>query len=334
MTAIQGAAAATPVGLRERILAKAPQMSVAMTKIADVLLQDLTAPLELSITELAEQAGVSAATVTRFCREIGYAGYVPFRVAVASAIGRGDAQESWHADIGRMFSPNDTPPETLSSLLRAYTASLTATTDQIDVDQLSGIAGRIVGCRHLDVYGIGGSGGMAVELAARLYRIGINAHAWQEVHSGLASAALQNDESVALAISNTGRTEDTIEMLSQARSSGAYAVALTSSSVTPLATLADAHVVAFAAGGYLQPDDLSAKHAQLFVLDLLYLLIAQQSFAKTITALAASAMAVSGHRRDAASSRRSARPGGRNRAAAPPIDHAHLREKHDRTSRP
>jgi DNA-binding MurR/RpiR family transcriptional regulator len=307
MTAIYGAAAATPVGLRERILAKAPQMSAAMTKIADVLLQDLTAPLELSITELADQAGVSAATVTRFCRVLGYSGYVPFRVAVASAIGRGDAEESWHADIGRMFSPNDTPAETLSSLQRAYTASLTATTDQIDVDQLCDIARRIVGCRHLDIYGIGGSGGMAVELEARLYRIGINAHAWQEVHSGLASAALQDEESIALAISNTGRTEDTIEMLSQARCSGAYTVAVTSSSATPLAAIADAHVMAFAPGGYLQPDDLSAKHAQLFVLDLLYLLIAQQTFAKTITALAASAMAVSGHRREARSSRQ--RPG-------------------------
>ena len=29
----------------------------------------------------------------------------------------------------------------------------------------------------------------AVELQARLYRIGINAHAWNEVHVGLTSAA-------------------------------------------------------------------------------------------------------------------------------------------------
>ena len=321
MAAIRGAAAATPVGLRERILAKAPHMSAAMTKIADVLLQDLTAPLELSITELADKAGVSAATVTRFCRAVGYAGYVPFRVAVASAIGRGDAQESWHADIGRMFSPNDTPAETLSSLVRVHSTSLTATADQIDVDQLSDIARRIVGCHHLDIYGIGGSGGMALELEVRLYRIGINAHAWHEVHGGLASASLQNDESVALAISNTGRTEDTIEMLAQARSSGAYTVAITTSSATPLAAIADAHVTAFAPGGYLQPDDLSAKHAQLFVLDLLYLLIAQQTFARTITALAASAMAVSGHRRDARSSRR--RPGARKRTTGA-IDHSRL----------
>lgn len=294
----------TPVGVRERILAKTAQMSAAMTKIADVLLQNLTAPLELSITELAAEAGVSPATVTRFCRLLGYAGYVSFRVGVASDIGRGDAQETWRADVGRAFEPDDEPAAVMRSLLHAHTVSLSATAEQIDLAQAHGIAQRIVGCRHLDIYGIGGSGGMATELAARVYRIGINAHAWEEVHDGLTSATLQDDRCVALAISNTGRTEETIQMLTQARSSGAYTVALTSNPASPLARIADVHVTTFAPNGYLQPDDLSAKHAQLFVLDLLYLLVAQQNFTQTVTMLAASAMAVSRHRRTVARPRR------------------------------
>lgn len=302
--AVHEPAAPAAVGVRERILAKTPQMSAAMAKVADLLLDNPTAPLDLSITELADEAGVSPATVTRFCRLVGYAGYVPFRVGVASDIGRGDAQESWRADIGRAFNPHDEPGEVLRSLLHAHTVSLSVTAEQVDLLVVQGIARRIVGCRHLDIYGIGGSGGIASELEARMYRIGVSAHAWQEVHAGLTSAALQDDQCVALAISNTGRTEETIQMLTQARSSGAYTVALTSSPASPLASIADAHVTTFAPDGYLQPDDLSAKHAQLFVLDLLYLLIAQQNFTQTVTMLAASAMAVSGHRRTVGQPRR------------------------------
>jgi hypothetical protein len=48
---------------------------------------------------------------------------------------------------------------------------------------------------------------------------------------------------------------------------------------------------------FLQPDDLSAKHGQLLVLDLLYLLVAQQNFDRSSAKLAASARAVSTHRR-------------------------------------
>jgi hypothetical protein len=61
--------------------------------------------------------------------------------------------------------------------------------------------------------------------------------------------------------------------------------------------VADVHITAYATDAYLQPDDLAAKHAQLFILDLLYLLVAQQDFSQIATHLAASAMAVSGHRR-------------------------------------
>jgi DNA-binding MurR/RpiR family transcriptional regulator len=287
---------AHPVRVRERIQARMPQMPAAMAKIASLLLDRPAAPLHLSITELARQAGTSPATVTRFCRLIGYSGYLPFRVGVASDIGRGDAQESWRADIGRAFGPHDTPRDVLRTLLMAQTKSLKATADGVDLDQVTTVARRIATCEHLDIYGIGGSGGMAEEMAARLYRIGVQVHAWHEVHSGLASAAMQREGCVGLAISNTGRTEETLEMLSQSRSSGAFTVAVTGSATSPLAAIADVHLTAYATDGYMQPDDLAAKHAQLFVLDLLYLLIAQHNFGMAATLLAASAIAVSGHR--------------------------------------
>ena len=60
---------------------------------------------------------------------------------------------------------------------------------------------------------------------------------------------------------------------------------------------------------YLRPDDLSAKHAQLFAIDLLYLVVAQQDFPRTTSALAASAAAVAPHRRSPRRDLRSGREG-------------------------
>ena len=291
-----GSADASP-GVAHRIHAKRPQMSAAMAKIAALLLENPTAPLNLSITELAQQAGTSAATVTRFCRAIGYAGYVPLRVGVAADVGRGDANESWHTDIGRAFEPDDSAAQVVQALFNTHSRSLQATAASVDLEQFSRIAARIATCDHLDIYGIGGSAGMATEMAMRLYRIGINVHAWSEVHLGLTSAAIQDDRSVAIGISNTGRTQETVQMLSQARSTGALTIAMTNRDDSPLALLADEHLLTATPDEYLQPDELSAKHAQLFVLDLLYVLIAQQNFPRTTTKLAASAMAVLPHRR-------------------------------------
>lgn len=304
-------------GVAHRISARRPQLSAAMDKIAVLLLAEPTAPLHLSITELAGQAGTSAATVTRFCRAIGYGGYVPLRVGVAADLGRGDANESWHTDIGRAFDPDDPAEAVLQALLDAHSRSLQATATSVDLDQLSRISARVATCAHVDLYGIGGSGFMATEMAMRLYRIGINVHAWSEVHLGLTSAAIQDDRSVAIGISNTGRTHETVQMLTQAKSTGAFTLALTNRTDSPLATVADEHVLTAAPDEYLRPDELSAKHSQLFVLDLLYVLTAQQNFPRTTTKLAASAMAVGPHRR---STRRPS--GSRQEPSRPPTKEA------------
>ena len=291
-------------GASSRIRVALPQMPETMAKIGTLLLEDPSLPLRLSITELAERAGVSPATVTRFCRAIDYAGYPALRVGAAAEQGRLSAHETWDSDIGRAFHPGDTATEVMRTLVNAHTVALTSTADRLDPALVGRVADAVAQSSHVDIYGIGGSAGMAVELQARLYRIGVNAHAWSEVHVGLTSAARLGDSSVAIAFSNTGRTEETIEMLALAKSSGAYAVAVTSDPASPMAQVADAHLTSCAPGEYLQPDDLSAKHAQLFVIDLLYLMAAQRDFSRTTSLLAASAAAVAPHRRPLRSSTR------------------------------
>ncbi len=284
-------------GASSRIRTARPQLPQGMSKIGMLLLEEPFLPLRLSITELAERAGTSPATVTRFCRAIGYTGYPALRVGAAAEQGRSSAHETWASDIGRAFHPDDTATEMIHTLVNAHTVALTSTAERLDPVLVGQVADAVARSNHVDIYGIGGSAAMAVELQARLYRIGINAHAWSEVHVGLTSAVLLDESSVAIGISNTGRTEETVEMLELAKSSGAYAVAVTSDPSSPMAEVADAHLTSHAPGEYLQPDDLSAKHAQLFVIDLLYLLVAQRDFSRTTSLLAASAAAVAPHRR-------------------------------------
>src|SRR3954471_22509580 len=180
-------------GASSRIRAALPQMPGTMAKIGTLLLEDPSLPLRLSITELAERAGASPATVTRFCRAIDYSGYPALRVGAAAEQGRLSAHETWDADIGRAFHPGDTATEVMRTLVNAHTVALTSTSDRLDPVVVGRVADAVAESTHVDIYGIGGSAGMAVELQARLYRIGINAHAWGEVHAGLASAVLLTD---------------------------------------------------------------------------------------------------------------------------------------------
>lgn len=283
--------------MRDRISSLLPDMPSAVARVANYVLHHPQAPLALSIGELAEQAGTSAATVTRFCRIIGYSGYVELRLSSATDVGRSTTLDSWVTEIGRAFGPDDSPEELLRMLIDNHTHRLREATSAIDLAVMTDVAGRVAASGHVDVYGVGGSALLAQELQGRLYRIGVRTYAWSDVHTGLTSAAILDSGSIAIGISTTGRTEETIQMLAAAGRAGALTVAITNSSMSPLAALADLSIVTSIHEQFLQPDDLSAKHGQLLVLDLLYLLIAQEDFDRAGAKLAASALAVSSHRR-------------------------------------
>ncbi|MDQ4212331.1 MurR/RpiR family transcriptional regulator [Microbacterium capsulatum] len=285
------------LSITQRISLRRPAMPRAMAKIAEVILAHPTAPVELTITELADRAGTSPATVTRFCRAIGFDGYTQFRVGVAAESGRGDAGTTWRTDIADDISQDDPADRVLLTLLGLHTRSMETTTSLLDLDDVQLVARAIAESRHVDIYGVGGSGVIAEEFRGRLYRIGVNAHSWSDVHDGLTSAVLQDGSSVAVGISNTGSTEETIEMLSHARAAGALTVAITARADSWLASIADVAFITSSASPTDRPDDLSIKHAQLLVIDLLYVLVAQRTLGKAATRLAASAMAVSSHRR-------------------------------------
>jgi len=288
---------AEKVSVLDHIAALRSQMPATMSKIADALIDDPRAALDLSITDLAGRAGTSAASVTRFCRVIGYRGYSALRVGLAEELGRGDGRASWIGDVGRSLGPDDRPDDIRRTLLTSHVASLQTTAGLLDMSIAVRVAKAITQSRHLDVYGVGGSALTALEIEARLYRIGVNVHTWAEVHNGLTSAAILGPDCVAIGVSNTGRTEETIQMLAQAKLSGAFTVAMTGNPDSPLARLADAVLIAASPDGYLQPADLSARHCQLFVVDMLYLLVAQTNFDRTARLLAATGEAVASRRR-------------------------------------
>jgi DNA-binding MurR/RpiR family transcriptional regulator len=101
---------------------------------------------------------------------------------------------------------------------------------------------------------------------------------------------------VALGISHSGQTRETIEMLAEAGSRGVTTIALTSFPGSPLAAFADIVLLTATQATTFRPDALSARHPQLVVLDLLYISVAQRTYERAHAAFKVTAQAVAGHR--------------------------------------
>src|SRR5262249_31386269 len=76
-----------PNGSGESVLARVgvglPEFPGALQRVAELVLTAPASAARSTIVELAEGSGTSPATITRFCRALGFDGYADLRLAIA-----------------------------------------------------------------------------------------------------------------------------------------------------------------------------------------------------------------------------------------------------------
>ena len=278
-----------------RIRSRLPEFTGALQRVAEQVLTAPDAAARATIVELAERSGTSPATVTRFCRAMGFEGYAGLRLGIAAETGR-SRSAGWTVDIGREIQPGDPLDRVLDQIMAADTRAMHDTAALLDLAEVERAADAIAGADRVNIFGASGSALVGEEMQFSLHRIGVPAWAWNDVHEGLASAALLRPGDVALGISHSGQTRETIETLAEAASHGATTVALTSFPRSALAELADIVLLTATQATTFRPDALSARHPQLVVLDLLYIAVAQRTHDRAHAAFQRTAQAVDGHK--------------------------------------
>src|ERR1051326_6425876 len=88
-----------------RIRPLLPGLARAEQRVAKVVLDSPASVPRRSITEVAEAAGTSETTVTRFCKAIGVGGYPELRIALAADTARTSMRTD--RDLGGDIGPGD-----------------------------------------------------------------------------------------------------------------------------------------------------------------------------------------------------------------------------------
>ncbi|HKS99736.1 MAG TPA: MurR/RpiR family transcriptional regulator [Rugosimonospora sp.] len=283
-----------PDGVLARVRSRLPELTGALRRVAENVLHDPSGAARATIVELAARSGTSPATVTRFCRALGFTGYAQVRLGIAGETGRAARSAGW-VDIGPEIQPADPLDRVLRQIMAADTRAMHDTATLLDLRSIERAARAVAGARRVDIYGAGSSALVGAELRVCLHRIGIAAWSWVDIHDGLASAATLATGDVAVGVSHRGATGETVEILAEAGSHGATTIALTGFPGSPLAGVADVVLLAALQATPLRPEPLSARHAQLVVLDLLYIAVAQRLHDRADAAFQLTARAVDAH---------------------------------------
>ena len=279
------------VPLLVRLRGIRPSLSPAEDRVAEKVLANPRAAAALTISELATAATTSETTVLRFCRRLGLPGYPQLRLALAEE----SAQPRSHGAQDTDISAKDTIDDIIAKVAFADASAVEDTAQQLDRDALAATSGAIAAASRVDIYGIGASAVVGMDLQQKLHRIGVVAFAWNDPHIALTSATLLGKGDVAIGISHSGTTSETIESLEVARGRGATTVAITNFPLSLLAARADHLLTTAARETSLRSGATASRIAALTVVDCLYIAVAQRHLTRVRKAVQETRAAVASH---------------------------------------
>lgn len=235
-------------------------------KLADFLLTRTQDAVQMTITELAEQSGSSTATISRFCKTFQAGSFQDFKLKLATELIHNTSTPTQYQDIvaGKSL------PDIAAAITANHMRSLKDTTRLIDYGQLRLAIRALHEAARIDLYGVATSGMVAHDLFHKLIRIGKAAAVFSDPHMQQTSAASLSERDVAVGISYSGETPETIHALRTAAGQGATAISITRYGANSLAAAAAIRLYTSSAEAGMRRGDMASRIAQLHVVDIIF----------------------------------------------------------------
>ena len=220
----------------------------------------------MSISRLAEVCGVAEATISRFCRRMGYRGYSDFRLAIAAATAARENSDPLSGEI----QPEDTVPDLCAKLASANIDAIRETQNLISPENIRAAADVLLAANTVLCMGQGGSMLMAEE-AAHLFTTAFPGFfAVSDSHMQVIAATNLTEKDVILFFSYSGSTKELMDVLRVTRRRHTRTVLVTRYPGSPGAGLADIVLQCGSTEGPLQLGSVAARIAQLYLIDVLF----------------------------------------------------------------
>lgn len=248
-------------------------------KIATYVLENYDQVVSYTITELAEKINTSDASIVRFCQSIGCKGYQDFKINVAKDV----IPTVKH--LNSSLEREDTPEEICQKIFESEIAVLNETLALIDVKILQKAAKIIEKTKRIEIFGSGGSALVGMDAQHKFLKIGIKCTVHTDVDIQAMSASLLEKGDVAIGISHSGSNRNVCNCMNMAKKKGAATIALTTKGKSPLVKIADVAIFTATKETVFKSESVSARIAQLAVIDTLVAMISLRNYEKSYQAI-------------------------------------------------
>lgn len=240
-------------------------------RAADYILDHLNHVRELSLDRLANEAEVSQPTVIRMLKALGFKGYREFRDQLLREYARDEEGE------GRTTPLYGYPlhkGERLEDIPRNMTAMtermLQETLKNFSVKTYKQIVEVLKHARIIDIYSVENSEVTAQDFVAKLLYLGFSCRHFGDHYYQRIAAGSLTSEDVAVGISYSGSSKDTVDVMKTAKKAGATTIVLTNFKDSPISRYAD-YLICTSQEQLFYGDAIFSRASQLLIVDMIYM---------------------------------------------------------------
>lgn len=241
-----------------------PKLQGASEKVAKFILNAPKETIDLTITELGSRVGVSEASIVRFAKSQGYAGFHALKIRLAEDI------VSPMAIVHEDLMADDTPAIAVQKAIAVGLRSLEDTMRLLDRHLLEETILALCRARRIEVFASGNSIPVAMDLNFRLTKIGLPTRFSSDSTLQEMQATLLSPADVAVGISHTGSSKDTVYALKLAKQGGARTIGVTNHSDSPLTRYSDLCLLTTTRASHFREEQLDSNLAMLALTEALF----------------------------------------------------------------
>ncbi len=245
-----------PTDLNARIQQVYPTMSKAEKRIAEYLLHNDINIADYSADELSKETDTSAASIVRFCRTLGFKGFLELKFQVernlVSFVGE-DQQVELTDDVATVQH----------KVLSYYSSLISDLHYALDPAEIERAVDLISGASQVHLCAEGGSASMAYYALNIFIHSGIYCRMETDSSLQIMASAYLGPGDVVIGVSHSGRMINTLDALKNAKENGATVIAVTGNKDAAIKKYADVLLTA----NLRKPmymSDLPASHLEEF----------------------------------------------------------------------
>lgn len=215
------------------LISSTREFSRTEQRIVDYILDHREEAPTMTAAQLARRSGTSEATISRFCKHLGFDNYRSFQFS----LGRDLTLKHDGLDLDGEISL-DNVEDSLKSILATKMGELEATLRGIDGATVRNVVKRLAGANVIQIAAVGNTNSVALDATFKFSQLGLRCttHEVNEIAVGFALTMQPKD--ALLVISNSGRSQRLMRVAQAAKNRGACVIVITGDEQSPLARLA------------------------------------------------------------------------------------------------